>query len=107
MCASFRMSIKEPSSYLKNLAILIDSLIYNPIIDSYAYKFFWPVDKTFSAPRNRRLIRANGHNIAMHQLPTVSGVTCCVLLRTLLHVFGRKFETDQTFEPTFLLFRGH
>ena len=48
----------------------------------------------------------NGRNIVTQQLPTLLDVTCCVRLRTLLHVVGcccvfcAKFETGQTFQPT-------
>ena len=31
-------------------------------------------------------LRANGRNIVDQQLPTLSDVTCCVRLHTLLHV---------------------
>ena len=33
-------------------------------------------------------LRANGRNIVDQQLPTLLDVTCCVRLRTLLHVVG-------------------
>ena len=44
--------------------------------------------------------RANGRNIVGQQLLTLSKVTCCVRLQTLLHVvacYCAKFETGQTF----------
>ena len=47
--------------------------------------------------------RAKGRNIVGRQLPTLLHVTCCVRLRTLLHVAEcccAKFETGQTFQPT-------
>ena len=33
--------------------------------------------------------RANGRNIVGQQLPTLSDVTCCVRLHTLLHVVAK------------------
>ena len=52
--------------------------------------------------------RSNGRNIVGQQLPTLLDVTCCVRLHTLLHVVGcccAKFETGETFHPTYFLFR--
>ena len=48
---------------------------------------------------SRVKVRANGRNIAMQQLPTLLGVTCCVRLKLV------KLLSQQL--PTFLLFRDH
>ena len=50
--------------------------------------------------RARAPCSADGRNVVGQQIPIVLDVTCCVLLHTLLHVFGSlctKFETDEPF----------
>ena len=45
--------------------------------------------KTNTQDLRRVKPRANGRNIVGQQLPTLSDVTCCVRLHTLLHVVAK------------------
>lgn len=87
---------------------MLHSLIYNPIVDSYAHKLFCSAHHATGI----WWIRANGCNLATQQLPTLLGVACSIPLHPVLHVIGShsaKFATGLPIEPTTpnISFRDH